>query len=186
LGSKRARQWDLKLNDRIFRSGDERFGLNIRRNEIGKIIEYCIGAESLETGGILVGNYNKEHSVAFVSDVSRAPRDSKSGTTWFYRGIEGLQAWLYRLWGEERYYLGEWHFHPGARSVPSSTDLRQIKEISESPKYCCPEPILLIIGGTPSSAWEVGAYVSPLGRALVELIERKDDLVGMGESGSFN
>lgn len=109
-----------------------------------------------------------------MSDVSRAPRDSKSGTTWFYRGIAGLQAWLYRLWEEERYYLGEWHFHPSARPVPSDTDLRQIKEISESPKYCCPEPVLLIIGGTPSSAWEVAAYVSPRSYALVELIERKE------------
>lgn len=174
MGSKRARQWERKLSDRIFRSADERFGLNIRRTEVRRILEYCVGAEPLETGGILVGNYSKEQSVAFVSDVSRAPRDSKSGTTWFYRGIAGLQAWLYRLWEEERYYLGEWHFHPSARPVPSDTDLRQIKEISESPKYCCPEPVLLIIGGTPSSAWEVAAYVSPRSYALVELIERKE------------
>jgi proteasome lid subunit RPN8/RPN11 len=174
LGSKRTPQLGPKPSDRVFRSDDAKFGLKIRGNEFGKILEYCRGAERLETGGILVGNYSEGRDVAFVSRVSKAPRDSKSGATWFYRGIQGLQAWLHSLWSSDHYYLGEWHFHPGGRPIPSDRDVLQIKEISESPKYCCPEPILLIIGGCPSGAWEVGAYVSPRKRSLVELRELED------------
>jgi integrative and conjugative element protein (TIGR02256 family) len=143
----------------------------MRGTEIRRILKYCVEAGPLETGGILVGNYTEDHSVALVSDASRAPGDSKSGTTWFHRGIAGLQAWLCKLWEEERYYLGEWHFHPGARPVPSDTDLRQIREIADSPKYNCPEPVLLIVGGSPTGDWEIGVYVSPRIRSLVELNE---------------
>ena len=73
--------------------------------------------------------------------------------------------------------LGEWHFHPGARPVPSDTDLRQIREISESPDYSCPEALLVIIGGDPARAWEVGVYMSPRYRTVIELIELKDEKV---------
>jgi hypothetical protein len=117
-------------------------------------------------------------TLAFVSDASRAPGDSKSGTTWFYRGIAGLQAWLYRLWDKERYYLGEWHSHPGARPFPSDTDLRQIREIAESPKYNCPEPVLLIVGGRPTADWQIGVYVAPRTRSLVELNECENKWLG--------
>jgi integrative and conjugative element protein (TIGR02256 family) len=171
---------NLEVADRSFQSGDERFGLKIRGEELRKVLKYCIEAEPLETGGILVGSYSEDHAVAFVSDVSKAPRDSRGGETWFYRGIQGLQSWLFRLWNTDRYYLGEWHFHPGAKPIPSDRDLRQIKEIAESPTYCCPEPVLLIIGGWADSAWEVGVYVSPRGRALTELIELVDGSVGRG------
>ena len=175
MGSKRVRHLNLNVTDRSFQSGDERFGLRIRGEEFGKVLKYCIEADSLETGGILVGSYSKDHAMAFVSDVSKAPRDSRSGETWFYRGIQGLQSWLFRLWNTDCYYLGEWHFHPGAKPIPSDRDLKQIKEISESPTYSCPEPLLLIVGEDAASAWEVGVYVSPRNGALTELIELVDD-----------
>lgn len=136
-----------------------------------KILEHCVSAKGLETGGILVGTYNEAHDVASISDASGPPRDSKSGSTWFYRGVQGLQAWLRRLWTGNCYYLGEWHFHPRAQPKPSETDVNQIREISCSAAYQCPEPLLIIVGGEAPGNWEVAAFVSPRNCAFIELKE---------------
>jgi len=173
LGSKKAARLDLQLCDRRFRSDDERFALEIKTKELGKMLQLCVDAGRLETGGIVVGNYSQSHEVALIWDVSGPPHDSKSGATWFQRGVRGLQAWLHRLWNKNHYYLGEWHFHPGGRPIPSDTDLRQIKEISDSADYRCPEPVLIIVGGSAAGSWELAVYVSPRNRSLVELREIK-------------
>jgi hypothetical protein len=55
--------------------------------------------------------------------------------------------------------LGEWHFHPYATPSASADDERQMLTIADDPRYHCPEPILLIMGGDPSGAWTMAAYV---------------------------
>lgn len=92
-----------------------------------------------------MGSYNDSLNCAVVSDASERPPDSKSGRTWLMRGTAGLQDWLNRLWNksERRYYLGEWHFHPGGDSEPSRMDIKQMGKIARSSFYKCPEPILL-------------------------------------------
>lgn len=177
MGSKKAVALDTQLCDRRFRSDDERFGLEIRTKELRKLLQHCLDAGGLETGGIVVGNYSQSHEIALIWDVSGPPCDSKSGATWFHRGVQGLQAWLHRLWSKNRYYLGEWHFHPGGRPIPSDTDLRQIREISDLADYRCPEPVLIIIGGSPSGSWELAVYVSPRNCCLMELREIKGALI---------
>jgi proteasome lid subunit RPN8/RPN11 len=102
--------------------------------------------------------------------------DSKSGTTWFRRGLQGLQDWLLSLRKKNQFYLGEWHSHPGGRPVPSSRDMTQIKEISHSRESNCQEPILMIIGGELHQAWAVEVYVWPRGGSLVKLEDREFDL----------
>lgn len=173
MGLKKAARLDLQLCDRRFRSDDERFALEIKSKELGKMLQLCVDAGGLETGGIVVGNYSQSHEVALIRDVSGPPRDSKSGATWVHRGVRGLQAWLHRLWSKNHYYLGEWHFHPGGRPIPSDTDRRQIKQISESADYQCPEPVLIIVGGSAYGSWELAVYVAPRNHSLVELREIK-------------
>jgi len=72
-----------------------------------KILQFCVAADKFETGGILVGHYSKTHDVAHVSDASGPPKDSKSGTTWFRRGLYGMQKWLLRLWKDDHFYLSD-------------------------------------------------------------------------------
>jgi integrative and conjugative element protein (TIGR02256 family) len=169
LASSNEQAWNPKPCNRTFRSAKAKYALAIPCEKLLKILQFCLVADKLETGGILVGHYSKNHDVAHVSDASGPPKDSKSGTTWFRRGLYGMQKWLLRLWKDDRFYLGEWHFHPGARPSPSGTDKIQIKEISNSPQYNCPEPVLLIIGGNLPADWEIEAYVSPRGGSLVRL-----------------
>jgi hypothetical protein len=105
-----------------------------------------------------------------VTDVSLSPSDSIHGRFWFYRGINGLQNWLNRLWRRREYYLGEWHFHPSASAVSSPKDRTQMKKIATSQKYHCPEPILLIIGGNPNGNWLMHAYRCDKGKTFIELM----------------
>lgn len=155
-----------------FWSPDCRFGLRLSWGDIRRIRALCTRAEGNETGGILTGFYTPRHDCACVTGVTGPPRDSRTGATWFHRGIVGLQHLLDRLWSEtSRYYLGEWHFHPGASPEPSSVDIAQLRRIAVSPEYRCPEPVLLIIGGGPPLAWSLRTYVFPKHQEPLEMFK---------------
>jgi hypothetical protein len=96
-----------------FWSEDSRFGVRLNGKIVPDLLRYCEVSAPQETGGILLGRYSAAHDCALVQIVTGAPADSKTGRTWFERGIRGLQAKLDLLWRRnEGYYLGEWHFHP--------------------------------------------------------------------------
>jgi integrative and conjugative element protein (TIGR02256 family) len=168
-------------------SADGRFGLKIDAEHLRVLLFECQQSRNIETGGVLVGRYNPNHTVASVSEVTPPPKDSKHGRHWFDRGINGLSKKLSDSWRRERsFYLGEWHYHPGVAPIPSSVDSRQMASIANSPAYVCPEPILLIIGGA-FPAWTVGAFVyekgiasHPLSKSQSENQERESD----GKPGS--
>lgn len=158
------------MDELRFLSGDHRFGLRISVEQWTKLLAVCEGAGAIETGGILVGFYTPGHDCAVVTDISGPPSSSKSGKTWFHRGIDNLQQWLHRLWlRQSRYYLGEWHYHPLANPNPSPTDKREMKHISRSGHYRCPEPVLLIVGDNASRNFNVRAFVFPRNSPHVEL-----------------
>lgn len=158
------------MPSRYFWSHDRRFGLEMTPKNLREIVGYCKAALPNETGGILVGRYSPKHDLAIVSGVSAPPADSRSGRSWFTRGVEGLQNWLNRLWRSKNYYLGEWHFHPLAEPNPSGTDIGQMAEIASSGSYKCPEPILAIVGGDPRNTWKLRVFVYSQ-ENLLELIE---------------
>jgi integrative and conjugative element protein (TIGR02256 family) len=166
----------MTRRDREYWSADRRFGLRISDTEVQKLVRFCNGAGENETGGILVGFYSANHDCAIITDLCGPPSDSQFGRTWFWRGVRGLQRWLRELWPRRRFYLGEWHFHPCSRAAPSQVDCDQLNEIARSEKYHCPEPILLLIGGTPPSDREMAVYVFPREQACVPLEERTPDI----------
>ena len=112
-----------------------------------------------ETGGILIGRYDPDGWMAEVVEATPKPRGSKSGWWWFTRSNSGLAALLERRWNEGYYYLGEWHFHPGGAPTPSERDKRSMQRISSDPAYQCPQPILVILGGTIDATWNVSVTV---------------------------
>ncbi len=130
----------------------------------------CRKAKRSETGGILAGRYSEGHDCAVVTEVTGPPPDSRSGPTWFKRGVRGLQQLIERLWGQGRaYYLGEWHYHPYGPPNPSKADVAQMTEIASSNGYSCPEPLLLIIGGDPKMGLEIKVFVFQRGEGYLEL-----------------
>ena len=60
------------------------------------------------------------------------------------------------MWNQGQYYLGEWHYHPNASSLPSGIDNKQMIKLSRDKKLNCPEPILIIIGGYKDN-WSINA-----------------------------
>ena len=152
-------------DDREFRCSDGSFGLVIGDAQMTRMTEICARAHPLETGGILIGCYNQDHDTALVSRVTESPADSKSGPTTFRRGTRGLTGLLKVLWSRREYYLGEWHYHPGASARPSSTDTRQMQVIAGDDDIECPEPVLVILGEEGA----ISAHVFPRGRRAVQL-----------------
>lgn len=168
------------MADAQFQSADQVFGLEVPSKDMDRLISLCRKAKRAETGGLLVGHYDDHHHWAFVTEVTGPPSDSRSGRTWFERGVRNLQKFLEKLWQQDRsFYLGEWHFHPFAPANPSHTDVSQMRKIADSASYKCPEPILLILGGDPAKEMEVQAFVFRRGSDSVELMRVGAEISGI-------
>lgn len=149
------------LSEYVGTTADGRFGIRLPTDVVAQISDCCGRARDFETGGILVGTYSEDRRTAQVTEALPAPSDSKAGPTWFLRGVKGLSAKLRRRWRSGGgYYLGEWHYHPAGTPTPSRRDTMQMRFISKSGKYQCPEPVLVIVGGT-SPQLELRSYVFP-------------------------
>lgn len=154
----------------LFESDDGRFAVDIDPALTSTLIEFCNAAGMLETGGVLVGSYTPDHHRAVVKRVLGPPADSSCTRRAFERGLSGLNAILGRLWRTHReFYLGEWHFHPGGAAAASPEDMIAMTMIARDPAYRCPEPVLLIVGGSPPSEWQAAASVFPAGRSRISL-----------------
>ncbi|WP_158616951.1 Mov34/MPN/PAD-1 family protein [Corallococcus exercitus] len=159
------------MPDLEFRSEDACFQMHLPQGLMRKLLKLCRSSTRHETGGILVGHYSQALDCARVRNVSAPPPDSARGPTWFERGTNGLQALLDRSWNSRRdHYLGEWHFHPFAAPIPSATDVRQLMAIARDPRYRCPEPLLLIVGGDPAGEWSISIHVVPRDAEVVPLL----------------
>jgi len=152
----------------IYSSADQNFEVSISEQIVEAIRAIIKSANGLETGGILIGRYSPDHKTAIINHITGPPKDSKAGSTWFVRGVKGLETLLKRFWSKNEYYLGEWHYHPNASASPSMQDISQMKEISRSIHYQCPEPVLLIIGGDYNE-YEIRVFVSVKNYKLIKL-----------------
>lgn len=145
------------------RSQDRRFGLLLSAEHQSLLRERCSTSWPNETGGVLIGYYTEARDLAVITQIPAAPGDSKSGRAGFVRGIHGLEKLLKHLWnrepGKREYYLGEWHYHPGQAAEPSRQDEAQMKAIAEGASYLCPEPLLVIVGGSLVGGWSITARV---------------------------
>lgn len=153
-----------------FWTKDRKFGVIIPPTALEGILGFAAESVGVETGGIALGRYSGCHTFATVDNFTGPPTDSKRSKFNFVRGVQGLQALIAKLWKKERrYYLGEWHFHPGASANPSGTDLAQMIAIANDANYACPEPLLFIIGGDPKTSWELKVLLTFPNRKQVEL-----------------
>ncbi len=158
------------MSSLYYKSLNDLFAIKVNESELNTILRICIDAQGNETGGLLIGHYNDTHNCAIVTEITGPSTDSTAGKTWFYRGVGGLQKLLNTAWRRRHhYYLGEWHFHPGASPVLSGKDVAAMSNTANAPKYNCPEPILLIVGGYPKQKWSANGYVFPRKQKYVSL-----------------
>lgn len=125
------------------------------------LFDTCKRSRNKETGGILIGCYSSDLSIAHVHIATTPPKGSIQTSNTFYRSNTGLQNILNRSWTEDKYYIGEWHYHPGSAATPSQVDIAQMIQLSNNTDLKCPEPILIIVGGSvPRMTLGVSLYKS--------------------------
>jgi integrative and conjugative element protein (TIGR02256 family) len=136
--------------DLIFCSNDGHRSVCLLDKAI-KVIEADIAKyHPLETGGILIGYYDKNLRNAVVEIALPAPPDSKHGKNFFERGIEGISENLIKIKqaSGKLHYIGEWHSHPNSLPIASQTDKWQMQKFALRRLYGAQTPLLLIIGGS--------------------------------------
>lgn len=127
--------------------------IEVSEAALASVAKHISSRKRGETGGILIGRYSDDLSTAKVMSASGPGPRSTFGPSSFTRQVFSLQAELDREFETGGYYLGEWHCHPGTNSAPSSQDIRQMKAISKSAGYNCPEPILMVFGKKDPNAF---------------------------------
>lgn len=132
----------------IFVNAELNLKIDLPIEQLKFVYRLCEESNPYETGGIIIGNYSNDGSTAYISEILTFPADSIKEKTFFKRGIKGLKKRLDMLWNDGYYYVGEWHYHPDSIPTPSSSDIKQMISFSQNKKLNCPEPILIIIGGT--------------------------------------
>lgn len=80
----------------------------------------------VETGGTLLGTYDKDRNLIYVVYMIPAPDDSVEAGTSYIRGVDGLfeeVESIKKRTGHQIVYLGEWHSHPHhCSNAPSAYD----------------------------------------------------------------
>lgn len=155
-----------------FISNDQRFCIELSKASLDEMLRYIKNVRDKETGGIIIGKYSKNLKTANINFISGPPEDSLSGSKWFKRGVKGLSRLIEFFWKKESYYLGEWHFHPNGSPTPSGQDISQMRKIANSRQYNCPEPIMIIIGGSYIN-YQVQIFIVSAKEGLVYLKQVK-------------
>jgi integrative and conjugative element protein (TIGR02256 family) len=133
--------------DASFIDADGHVRVVARASTLATILRWAIESQELETGGVLIGKYVEDNSIAVVEEATSAPPDSSRNASSFVRGTRGLRSLLRNAWERGLYYVGEWHSHPKAKPLPSKTDGDTLAAIACNPDMHCMNPVLFIVGG---------------------------------------
>lgn len=147
-------------------SADNSFAVCLPVNVLEKMHHECEKSLPNETGGILIGNYSDDLKVAHITKMVGKSRNSVRHCSSFIREGKDYLPILNRFWEKNQYYLGEWHYHPLSSSIPSPVDIATMFQLSLDKYLCCPEPILIIIGGK-KGAWNITISVFCNGERII-------------------
>lgn len=101
-----------------------------------------------ETGGILLGKFNRKNKLIEISEVYEL-KTSLFSKILYKRNARKAQKIINKRWKETEgiiNYIGEWHTHPNMLAHPSRTDINSLKEIYDKVKHVLPGTILIIAG----------------------------------------
>lgn len=122
----------------------------VRCSIIRQVAEARVAAGGLETGGILVGGWDRQHRKAWVVAHLDPPPDSEHSATGFVRGLVGVHRTLEHIetaTAVNLTYVGEWHTHPeGHASQPSEDDRLLMRWIGDAVAFSDVPPLMIIAG----------------------------------------
>lgn len=139
--------------------------IQFEEKELLNYVESHLRNKNCETGGMICGYYSEDLKNAFITEFCKPPKDSVFGRASFLRGIVGAESYFEKKWDEGQYYLGDWHLHPFSSPTASCQDLRQIEVNSKDKKLKCPEPIMVIVGGSDNK--DMNVYIFIENRAIL-------------------
>ncbi len=102
-----------------------------------------------ETGGVLIGHFDRKQHIIYVVDALGSPKDSTEWPSLYVRGAQGLRAELERIAKatfSNLEYVGEWHSHPPrCAPSPSSTDERALATLAAQMAGTGSPAVMLIV-----------------------------------------
>lgn len=113
-----------------------------------------------EVCGILVGRFNTQNKMAFVTNAWDAPEDSIVNGQSCQRGRKGLHVKLIdnlKATGGQEGYLGEWHSHPKGITQMSARDYATSKEMAKRLKEFGIPAILVITNGMDINGYVISS-----------------------------
>jgi hypothetical protein len=126
------------------------WAISISEDVVRSIIAARTNAGSCETGGILVGVWDRIRERAYIVGNYPPPPDSVASSTAFVRGEEGVFRTLHTVEAHTATnltYIGEWHTHPaGYSSCPSADDGILLRWIGDVLLFSDVPPLMLIAG----------------------------------------
>lgn len=143
----------------IFTNKELRLSINIDDELVSKLIKTGLAHCPNEIGGFLIGYYSEDLKILNITDMIM-PNVYKGSTTFFERETTGIESLLVKLYSEtpKKYYVGEWHTHPGGLPKPSQTDMKAINSIVTHEQVAIKNPVFIIIGYI-NSDFKLGFYV---------------------------
>lgn len=125
-------------------------GWNVRiSDEVLKKMMYCRSVKQpLETGGVLIGDFDLHNRIVYIVDIISSPKDSKEEPYSYIRGFEGLAERIEkikRISGRRLDYIGEWHAHPNG-VTPSRLDKLALEEQASEMSLVGLPAIMVIVG----------------------------------------
>jgi len=103
-----------------------------------------------ETGGAIIGSYDRQRKIIYVVDSIKSPDDSIEWPTVYIRGIKGLKRKIEHIETvSDRMltYIGEWHSHPPNCSAnPSPDDIQAFLWLAKVLNESGMLSLMLIVG----------------------------------------
>lgn len=122
--------------------------INVSSQVLERIVEIKLDISPKETGGIVVGAWDKVRKVGYVVGVFDAPADSRHSELSFVRGFVGVYKTITNLESltlGNLTYVGEWHSHPpGASSNASEDDLLLLSWVNDNVEPFEAPPLMII------------------------------------------
>ena len=104
--------------------------ITIKPEVISDLKRYYYSSLKYETGGILLGKFNRINRIIEIMEVYELKIINKR-----WSETDGVIN-----------YVGEWHTHPYMQAIPSDTDIDSLREITAKVKDSLPGTLLIIVG----------------------------------------
>lgn len=110
--------------------------VRISRDARAAMIEEIIEDDSVETGGILLGEYDLDACAHVRVATGPGPKAYKRGSSVDFDAsfLQGEQDRLMEEFSGLR-FLGDWHYHRKGKGRPSGKDIRILEELTHDPDY---------------------------------------------------